>query len=104
MKNISFLMDRKGMWSLAPAYDLTYSYRASSKWVSQHQMSMQGKRDHFTLEDFKECGKRVNLVRGRAESIVEEVCLGVKGWKQTASEVGIEEKVIESIYSQFRFF
>lgn len=104
VKNISFLMDRKGMWSLAPAYDLTYSYRASSKWVSQHQMSMQGKRDHFTLEDFKECGKRVNLVRGRAESIVEEVCLGVKGWKQTASEVGIEEKVIESIYSQFRFF
>jgi len=104
VKNISFLMDRHGIWSLAPAYDLTYSYKASSKWVSQHQMSMQGKRDQFTLEDFKECGKRVNLVRGRAETIVKEISDAVQGWKQIAQEVGLEEKTIEYIYKQFRLF
>lgn len=67
-------------------------------------MSNAGKSANFIHEDFKECGKRVNLVRGRAEGIFEEVCLGMKGWKQTASEVGIEKGIIESIYSQFRFF
>lgn len=104
VKNISFLMDKKGAWSLAPAYDLTYSYRASSKWVSHHQMSMQGKRDHFTLEDFKECGKRVHLVRGRAQAIVEEISDAVQTWKQIAHEVGIEEETTEYIYKQFRLF
>ncbi|NBK24545.1 MAG: HipA domain-containing protein, partial [Spirochaetia bacterium] len=104
VKNISFLMDRTGTWSLAPAYDLTYSYRASSKWVSLHQMSMQGKRDHFTLEDFKECGKRVHLVRGRAQAIVEEISDAVQTWKQIAHEVGIEEETTEYISKQFRLF
>ena len=104
VKNISFLMDRTGTWSLAPAYDLTYSYRASSKWVSRHQMSMQGKRDHFTLEDFKECGKRVHLVRGRAQAIVEELSDAVQAWKQIAHEVGVEKETMEYIYKQFRLF
>ena len=62
---------------------------------------MQGKKEHFTYEDFKGCEKRIDLVRGRAEGIVIEVCLGVKCWKQTASEVGIEEERIESIYFNF---
>lgn len=104
VKNISFLMDRQGTWSLAPAYDLTYSYRPNSKWVSRHQMSMQGKRDHFTLEDFKECGKRVHLVRGRAQAIVEELSDAVQAWKQIAHEVGVEKETMEYIYKQFRLF
>ncbi|MGB4406815.1 MAG: type II toxin-antitoxin system HipA family toxin [Sphaerochaeta sp.] len=104
VKNISFLMDRQGTWSLAPAYDLTYSYRPNSKWVSKHQMSMQGKRDQFTLEDFKGCGKQVNLVRGRALAIVQEVCEAVKSWKDIAQNVGIEDSTSEYIYNQFRLY
>lgn len=104
VKNISFLMDRQGVWSLAPAYDLTYSYRPDSKWVSRHQMSMQGKRDQFTLEDFKECGKQVHLVRGRAEMIVKEVCETMGKWKAIATEVGVEEALASYIGTQFRLF
>ena len=103
VKNISFLMNQQGIWNLAPAYDLTYSYRASSKWVSHHQMSMQGKRSDFTLEDFKECGKRIHLVRGRAEAIVDEISEGVLGWRQIAHDIGIDESIIKYIHSQFRF-
>jgi serine/threonine-protein kinase HipA len=57
VKNVAFLMDRSGVWSLAPAFDVTYAYRPSSPWTGRHQMSMNGKREGFTLEDFDACGR-----------------------------------------------
>ena len=45
VKNIAFLMDKKGIWSLAPAFDMTYSYNPSGAWTSAHQMTMNGKSD-----------------------------------------------------------
>ena len=68
VKNIAFLMGRSGQWKLAPAFDLTYAYRPSSEWTAQHQMSMNGKREHFTLADFRACGRTASLPRGRADS------------------------------------
>ncbi len=44
-KNHAFIMNNGGNWTLAPAYDLTYTYSASGKWTSQHQMSVNNKRD-----------------------------------------------------------
>ncbi|NNF08298.1 MAG: type II toxin-antitoxin system HipA family toxin, partial [Candidatus Eisenbacteria bacterium] len=32
-KNIAFLMDKAGEWSLAPAYDMTYSYNPEGAWT-----------------------------------------------------------------------
>lgn len=50
-KNIAFLMNKQGEWSLAPAYDMTFSYRKGSPWVSAHQMLINGKADNITLND-----------------------------------------------------
>src|SRR5215469_484526 len=36
VKNIAFLMDKAGHWSLAPAFDMTYSYNPSGDWTSTH--------------------------------------------------------------------
>jgi len=49
VKNIAFLMDQEGSWSLAPAFDMTYSYNPSGPWTAQHQMTLNDKRDGFTL-------------------------------------------------------
>jgi serine/threonine-protein kinase HipA len=49
-KNISFLMDNKGNWSLAPAYDLSYAYNPASKWLRMHQMSINGKREEMICQ------------------------------------------------------
>ncbi len=51
VKNIAFLMDRKGVWRLSPAFDMAYSYNPSGAWTGQHQMSLNGKRDGFEAED-----------------------------------------------------
>ena len=41
VKNIAFLMDRDGRWSLSPAFDVTYSFNPRGVWTGQHQMSAQ---------------------------------------------------------------
>lgn len=73
VKNIAFLMDKAGRWSLAPAYDMTWSRNPAGTWTAPHQMSMHGKRDGFTLDDFRACAKSASMKRGRAETILREV-------------------------------
>ena len=91
VKNIAFLMDRSGSWSLSPAFDVTYSYNPSGVWTGTHQMSLNGKRDDFELEDFKACAKTVSMKRGRAEEILNQVQNAVLRWLDFADEAGVAE-------------
>ena len=65
VKNIAFLMDKQGEWRLAPAFDMTYSYNPSGAWTATHQMTLNGKRDGFTLADFEARAKAAVMKRGR---------------------------------------
>ncbi|MCK5914949.1 MAG: type II toxin-antitoxin system HipA family toxin, partial [Deltaproteobacteria bacterium] len=89
VKNIAFLMDKSGRWSLSPAFDMIYSFQPTGKWTSVHQMTLNGKRDGFTLEDFKACAKSASMKRGRAEIIINEVREVVNLWRDYADEVGV---------------
>ncbi len=91
VKNIAFLMDQEGRWSLSPAFDVTYSYNPTGDWTAQHQMSVNGKRDGFTLEDFRACARSALLQRGRAEAIVEEVRAAVAAWPTFATRAQVDE-------------
>jgi serine/threonine-protein kinase HipA len=102
VKNIAFLMDQTGQWSLSPAFDVTYSYNPAGAWTSQHQMSINGKRDAFSLEDFRACAKSGLLKRGRAETIVEEVCAVVEQWPQYAGKAGVTGEWLTQIQSHLR--
>ncbi len=102
VKNIAFLMDQSGAWSLSPAFDMTYSYNPSGAWTSTHQMSLNGKRDHFDLEDFKACSKNASMKRGRAEEILQQVQNGVLKWKDFAKEAGVRHVVADSIAKAHR--
>ena len=89
VKNIAFLMDKQGKWRLAPAFDVAYSFNPSGVWTSSHQMTMNGKRDNFSRNDFKACGDAVSLKRGRAESIVKEVRKAVEKWPEFAERAKV---------------
>ncbi len=89
VKNIAFLMDKAGSWSLAPAFDITYSFQPTGRWTSTHQMTLNGKRDNFTLEDFRSCARTAAMKRGRADKIIEEVRSVVARWPDYADEVGV---------------
>jgi serine/threonine-protein kinase HipA len=86
VKNIAFLMDKAGRWSLSPAFDLTYSYNPTGAWTASHQMTINGKRDDFIMEDFKACARAASMKRGRAEAIIEEVRRTVSRRRDFADE------------------
>lgn len=89
VKNIAFLMNKQGKWSLAPAFDMIYSYNPSGDWTSRHQMSLNDKRDNFTVEDFKAVGETVSMKRGRAQAILKEVIEAVQHWPDCADQAKI---------------
>jgi serine/threonine-protein kinase HipA len=89
VKNIAFLMDKSGQWSLSPAFDLTYNFNPAGTWTASHQMTMNGKRDEFTMADFKACANTASMKRGRAETIVGEVQESVSRWKEFADTAGV---------------
>lgn len=103
VKNIAFLMDKSGQWSLSPAFDMTYSFNPSGSWTASHQMTLNGKRDDFTLDDFKACAKTASMKRGRADAIVNEVRETVSRWKGYAEEAGVPVSVRDQIQRTLRF-
>ena len=97
VKNIAFMMNKSGEWSLSPAFDVTYSFNPAGAWTASHQMTMNGKRDHFTLEDFNACAKTASMKRGRAAKIVAEVQTTVSKWNSFAEQAGASDGVREKI-------
>ena len=102
VKNIEFLMDKNGKWSLAPAFDMTYSYQASGQWTSSHQMTLNGKRDNFILDDFISCAKKAIMKRGLAKTILKEVTEVVSGWEVYANNAGVKPSHYDKIKNTLR--
>ncbi len=92
VKNISFLMDKSGTWRLSPAYDITYAYNPTNKWLSQHQMTMNGKGDNFTLADFYEAGLNMNLSKAKIKAILNDVLEAIDRWEEFAVQAKIPEQ------------
>jgi serine/threonine-protein kinase HipA len=89
VKNIAFLMDKAGAWSLSPAFDVTYAYNPTGLWTSRHQMTINGKADDFIREDFKAVAEVAGVKRGMPEAILSEVMGAVKAWPRYAKTAGV---------------
>ena len=97
VKNISFLMDKSGAWSLAPAYDECYAYNPNGDWTSRHQMSVNGRRDGIMDEDMVACATHANLVGRKARRVIGEVRAAVREWKRFAAEAGVRDEFVSVI-------
>jgi serine/threonine-protein kinase HipA len=102
VKNIAFLMDRDGKWSLAPAFDVTFAYNPDGKWTARHQMTINGKQDGFEVEDFRACARSAGLKRGRGEALLDEVTAAVMRWKRYAAAAGVSTPWREHIQRALR--
>ena len=101
-KNITFLMTPDGVWHLAPAYDMTWAYKPGSKWTGQHQMSINGKRDGFTTEDFITVAKHFDIVR--PQEIINEVCEAALAFGDFAKEAGVPGTIVKQMMPEFRTY
>ena len=102
VKNIAFLMDKAGVWSLSPAFDLTYAYNPAGLWTSRHQMTINGKTGDFTREDFKTVAQMAGLKRGKHLSILAEVMDTIKEWRSYANSAGVPASQREQIMRTLR--
>ncbi len=102
VKNIAFLMNKQGEWSLSPAFDMTYSFNPTGAFTSSHQMTLNFKQDNFVLDDFKTCAKTASMKRGRAETIIDEVQAVVSRWQDYADEVGVLREQRDKIQNVLR--
>lgn len=102
VKNIAFLMNKAGEWSLAPAFDVTYSYNPSGDWTATHQMTINGKRDAFLTMDIRAAGKSAGLKQGRSDALFEEVVAAVGRWPEFAARAHLPDDVIEKIRKAHR--
>ncbi len=101
VKNISFLMDRTGKWSLAPAYDVCYAFNPDGDWTSSHQMTINGKRKNINKEDFDYCAKIAGLTRAQKNEAIEQVLSGVQKWKELSEENGVSSERSKAIMDCF---
>ena len=102
VKNIAFLMDKRGQWRLSPAFDVAYSYNPSGDWTSRHQMSLNGKRDNFHNEDLFTFAKGAGLKKAKAATVLREVAGSIENWRRYAAQADVSPHDIERIEKTFR--
>ena len=97
VKNFSFLMNRKGEWRISPAYDLCFAYVPGNKWISGHQMTINGKSREVSDDDLIACGKNMGLNIRKCKDIIEETKRVVSNWMGYSEKSHITEKRAEEI-------
>jgi len=104
-KNTSFFVDDEFQWALSPAYDIAWSYKVDSPWTDQHQMSINGKRDHFVRDDLLAVAKLItNLGQPKANDIINQTLDIVREWPQMAALEDLPERMINEIAVSHRLW
>lgn len=99
-KNIAFLMDKSGRWRLSPAFDVIYSYNPQGTWTSRHQMSVNGKRDDFAVDDLKRVGDEMGIKS--CGSIIQHINEVILNWPAYAEEAGVRASQVNTIHGSLR--
>lgn len=102
VKNIAYLMNQAGEWRLSPAFDVAYSYNPDGAWTSRHQMSINSKRDRFSMDDLVALGKAGSIKTAKSRDIVAQVQASVEKWSAFAATAGVDQATSEKIHNAHR--
>jgi serine/threonine-protein kinase HipA len=95
-KNLAFIMDSAGTWSLAPAYDMSFSHNpGADKWTRQHQMLVNGNAQQITRSDLMIAAKQFDV--DGAGRLLDRIVDVLRQWPRIASGVGVPESEISRI-------
>jgi serine/threonine-protein kinase HipA len=99
-KNIAYLMNKAGEWSLAPAFDVIYAYNPSGEWTSRHQMTINGLTDDFARADLLTVASRYRI--NDADDIIAAVEAAVDTWQEFANTAAVDASVVRKIAQAHR--
>ena len=94
-KNFAFRLREGADWELSPAYDICHAYRPDSIWVSQHALSINGKRKGIVRDDLTNVAKAMNIKK--SANIIAEINTKVQNWNNYADEVNVSQRKRDSI-------
>ncbi len=94
-KNFAFRLKKDGTWELAPAYDICHAYQPKHQWVSQHVLSVNGKRTNITRDDLLVVGKSIK--NKKAAETIDKISDKLSKWKTFANEVKVLPKLRDEI-------
>ena len=93
VKNLSFHMDERGRWSLAPAYDLTYA--RGRGFTARHQMRVRDKTAEITAADLLAVGEEFGI--NDPEALLERVRERVGRFAEHAAAAGVPPTVLRDV-------
>ena len=99
-RNTAFLMDRKGQWRLAPAFDVVWAYNPAGDWTNRHQMTINGKRDGFSMDDLTAIAQQFGI--RRSADIIEQVGTAVRAWSGFSANAEVPDALHDSIARSHR--
>jgi len=104
-KNFSFLMDREGRWSLAPAYDLTYNFgKKSNSWTKERSLLINGKGIDITMDDMIKESSNLELSLAEKVDIIEFISNTVNHeWDFVSEQANVKPSKKVSIQDDFAF-
>ena len=100
VKNFGFMMDRQGVWSLTPAYDLCHS--EGSEFTKTHQLSLNGKLKNFEMTDLKHLEEYAGLPRNFHKRVLEKTLDAFAGWESVAKDLEIPSQLQKHVLSTLR--
>ena len=96
-KNFAFRLRENSRWELSPAYDICYAFDPKSIWVSQHALSINGKRKGISDDDLLNIAKSMNVKK--AKQIIEDIRSNVAKWRDFADEFKVRSELRDLIYN-----
>ena len=104
VKNIAFLMNRRGRWRLSPAFDVSYNYNPHGGWTNRHQMSINNKRDDFRREDLIVLANFAGIKKPRANEMLDRIIETVGQWLVFAEKANVDDKHAKKIKTNHRTY
>ena len=102
-KNFAFSMDKDGIWTLAPAYDIAYSYAQGNKWIDVHWMSLNGKRENFERKDLYAFSSVSQVfTRKFIDEVIEQTKESVSQWRSLATINEVPGRLIDKVEANLR--
>ena len=97
-KNFSFVMNQKGQWSLAPAYDLTFSVDLEAlPFENYHTFSVNSKVSGITDLDMLEVAEKYDLKKADAKRTIDVVRTVMGTFPEIAERNEVPEEWIDKI-------
>lgn len=97
VKNVSFLMNKKGEWCLSPDYDINFSYNPNGQWTNMHQIRINGKTKDITIDDLIIEGQYMNISNNKIMNTINKTKSVVNNWKEYAKKADTNVNTIDLI-------